>query len=53
MHGPGADIDTLIVVPKHVERDELFGLFEEMLRTTEGVVEVIVRGACLLPPLPS
>lgn len=43
VHGPGSDIDTLIVVPKHVERDELFSLFEGMLRETEGVVEVIVR----------
>lgn len=42
VHGPGADIDTLIVVPKHVERDELFGLFQDMLRATEGVLEVIV-----------
>jgi poly(A) polymerase len=50
VHGPGSDIDTLIVVPKHVERDELFSLFEGMLRETEGVVEVIVRLALLPDP---
>lgn len=43
VHGPGADIDTLLVVPKHVERDEFFTLFEEMLKATEGVLEVTVR----------
>ncbi|KAK4698596.1 poly(A) polymerase, partial [Phenoliferia sp. Uapishka_3] len=42
VHGPGADIDTLCVVPKHVERDEFFTLFEEMLTAAEGVVEVTV-----------
>ncbi|KDE09808.1 poly(A) polymerase [Microbotryum lychnidis-dioicae p1A1 Lamole] len=40
VHGPGADIDTLLVVPRHVEREEFFSLFEDMLRATEGVVEV-------------
>jgi poly(A) polymerase len=43
VHGPGADIDTLLVVPKHVSRDEFFDLFEGMLRETEGVTEVSVR----------
>ncbi|GAA6061700.1 hypothetical protein JCM10212_005992 [Sporobolomyces blumeae] len=40
VHGPGSDIDTLLVVPKHVERDEFHTLFEEMLKNTEGVIEV-------------
>lgn len=48
VHGPGADIDTLLVVPKHVERDEFFSLFEQMLKETEGVLEVTVRSS---PPL--
>ena len=47
VHGPGADIDTLLVVPKHVEREEFFTLFEEMLKATEGVLEVTVS-----PPTP-
>ncbi|GAA6011631.1 hypothetical protein JCM8202_004094 [Rhodotorula sphaerocarpa] len=40
VHGPGSDIDTLLVVPRHVERDEFHTLFESMLKETEGVVEV-------------
>ncbi|KAL8278722.1 hypothetical protein RQP46_008791 [Phenoliferia psychrophenolica] len=40
VHGPGADIDTLCVVPRHVEREEFFSIFEEMLIGMEGVVEV-------------
>ena len=45
VHGPGSDIDTLLVVPKHVEREEFHTLFEEMLKATEGVLEVTV--SCL------
>ncbi|POY71982.1 putative Polynucleotide adenylyltransferase [Rhodotorula taiwanensis] len=40
VHGPGSDIDTLLVVPRHVEREEFHTLFESMLKETEGVVEV-------------
>lgn len=40
VHGPGADIDTLMVVPKHVSRDDFFTVFEPMLRETQGVTEV-------------
>jgi poly(A) polymerase len=43
VHGPGADIDTLMVVPKHVSRDDFFNVFEPMLRETQGVTEVTVR----------
>lgn len=42
MHGPGADIDTLCVVPKHVSRDDFFEIFEPMLKEVEGVTEVAV-----------
>ncbi|THH28420.1 hypothetical protein EUX98_g5765 [Antrodiella citrinella] len=39
VHGPGSDIDTLCVVPKHVSREDFFEVFEEMLRETDGVTE--------------
>ena len=42
VHGPGSDIDTLCVVPKHVSRDDFFDVFEPMLREVEGVSEVSV-----------
>ncbi|OJT05410.1 Poly(A) polymerase pla1 [Trametes pubescens] len=40
VHGPGSDIDTLCVVPKHVSREDFFDVFEDMLKETEGVIEV-------------
>jgi poly(A) polymerase len=43
VHGPGTDIDTLCVVPKHVSREDFFDVFEPMLRDLEGVTEVSVR----------
>ena len=42
VHGPGTDIDTLCVVPKHVSRDDFFDVFEPMLREVEGASEVSV-----------
>ncbi|KAI0921175.1 hypothetical protein AcW1_004762 [Taiwanofungus camphoratus] len=39
VHGPGSDIDTLCVVPKHVSREDFFDVFEGMLKDTEGVSE--------------
>lgn len=42
VHGPGSDIDTLCVVPKHVSREDFFEVFEPMLREFEGVTEVSV-----------
>ncbi|KAF8908322.1 Poly(A) polymerase central domain-containing protein [Mucidula mucida] len=40
VHGPGTDIDTLCVVPKHVSREDFFDTFEPMLKEVEGVTEV-------------
>ena len=45
VHGPGSDIDTLCVVPKHVSREDFFDTFEPMLREVEGVTEVSVSCA--------
>lgn len=42
VHGPGSDIDTLCVVPKHVSREDFFDVFEGMLRETDGVTEASV-----------
>lgn len=43
VHGPGSDIDTLCVVPKHVQREDFFEVFEPMLREFDGATEVAVR----------
>ncbi|KDN48089.1 hypothetical protein RSAG8_03105, partial [Rhizoctonia solani AG-8 WAC10335] len=40
VHGPGSDIDTLCVVPKHVTYTDFFATFEPMLKEMEGVTEV-------------
>ena len=37
VHGPGADIDTLCVVPKHVSRQDFFDVFEPLLKEREEV----------------
>lgn len=40
VYGPGSDIDTLIVVPKHVTRDHFFDVFEKMLRKLPELDEI-------------
>lgn len=40
VHGPGSDIDTLCVVPKHIAREDFFETLEPMLKDVEGVMEV-------------
>ncbi|VEU21068.1 DEKNAAC101955 [Brettanomyces naardenensis] len=32
VYGPGSDIDTLVVVPKHVTREDFFTVFDQLLR---------------------
>lgn len=36
VHNRGADIDTLLVAPKHIERDDFFDTFVKALQTMEG-----------------
>lgn len=46
VHNRGADIDTLLVAPKHVERDDFFDTFQTALSKMEGVEYVrAVRNA--------
>ncbi|CAA22808.1 mRNA cleavage and polyadenylation specificity factor poly(A) polymerase Pla1 [Schizosaccharomyces pombe] len=40
VYGPGSDIDTLVVVPKHVSRDNFFQDLEPMLREREEVTDL-------------
>jgi len=49
VHGPGTDIDTLCVVPKHVSREDFFDVFEQMLKEMEGATEVSVSSLQFLP----
>ncbi|KAL9935599.1 hypothetical protein V8E36_005176 [Tilletia maclaganii] len=49
VHGPGSDIDTLCVVPKHVQREDFFNIFEQMLRQREDVTEVAAVPEAFVP----
>ncbi|UZJ52103.1 hypothetical protein CBS101457_001423 [Exobasidium rhododendri] len=49
VHGPGSDIDTLCVVPKHVQREDFFTIFEGMLRDREEVGEVAGVAEAFVP----
>jgi poly(A) polymerase len=49
VHGPGADIDTLCVVPRMVERLDFFTVFEDLLREEKDVEELHVGFSFLLP----
>lgn len=40
VHGPGSDIDTLVVVPKHVTREDFFSVFDELLRERSELEEI-------------
>ncbi|KAH3678221.1 hypothetical protein WICMUC_001650 [Wickerhamomyces mucosus] len=40
VYGPGSDIDTLVVVPKHVTRDDFFTVFDEILRSRPELDEI-------------
>lgn len=40
VHGPGSDIDTLVVVPKHVVREDFFTVFDGLLRGRSELEEI-------------
>ncbi|RUS26305.1 hypothetical protein BC938DRAFT_470943, partial [Jimgerdemannia flammicorona] len=40
VHGTGADIDTLCVVPKNVQREDFFETMYEMLKERPEVTEL-------------
>ncbi|CCF57995.1 hypothetical protein KAFR_0D03470 [Kazachstania africana CBS 2517] len=40
VHGPGSDIDTLVVVPKHVSREDFFTEFDSLLRERSELDEI-------------
>jgi hypothetical protein len=42
VHGPGSDIDTICVCPRHVYKEHFFGEFKEMLRAWPAVTEISV-----------
>ena len=39
---PGADIDTLLVAPRHIERGDFFSSFKELLDNTASVSNIRV-----------
>ena len=43
VHGPGSDIDTICVCPRHIYREHFFGEFKQMLRDWPAVTEISVR----------
>ena len=42
VHGPGSDIDTLVVAPKHVDRQDFMEIFLELLQKDDWVEEANV-----------
>ncbi|KAL0078763.1 Poly(A) polymerase central domain-containing protein [Phycomyces blakesleeanus] len=49
VHGTGADIDTLCVFPKHVERDHFFTIMYEMLKERSEVTGLTAVADAYVP----
>ena len=43
VNGAGADIDTLVLVPRHVGREDFFTELREMLLARSEVTKLVVR----------
>lgn len=49
VYGPGSDIDTLVVVPKHVSREDFFTVFEAILRKRPELEEITAVSDAFVP----
>jgi poly(A) polymerase Pap1 len=51
VHTQGADIDTLLVAPRHINREDFFSSFYEILKENEEVKELRVTTDTILGAL--
>lgn len=49
VYGPGSDIDTLVVMPKHVTREDFFHVFADILRKEKDLEEIVVVPEAFVP----
>ncbi|ORX35170.1 putative polynucleotide adenylyltransferase [Kockovaella imperatae] len=49
VHGPGSDIDTICVCPRHVYKEHFFGEFKQMLRDWPAVTEISAVESAFVP----
>ncbi|RLV95280.1 Poly [Spathaspora sp. JA1] len=49
VYGPGSDIDTLVVVPKHVTREDFFTVFEQIIRKRPELQEIALVPDAFVP----
>lgn len=49
VYGPGSDIDSLVVAPKHVQREDFFSVFEPLLRARPEVTELAAVPDAFVP----
>lgn len=49
VYGPGSDIDTLVVVPKHVSRDSFFDVMAQLLRERPELEEIAPVPGAFVP----